>query len=345
MAKAKIKSPLLDMLGIDYPIIQGGMGPFGTVNLAAAVSNAGGMGTVSIARGGYREVIEHLHKVQKTTDRNFAMNTVIGSRSYSEKGLIEGGEETIDAVLRERESDPDLRERLVLYITSGGDPSAVHPRIADAGMLHFHMVASLRQAQKVEEIGMDGVMASGYEMGGHTHRADRTTHTFVLVPSVAQAVSIPVCAAGGVCDGATFAAALALGAAGVYMGTRFIATKECDFHELYKEAIVDSAEHGTVVIPSLLGPARHLNTPYTSVVIEAEQRMERGELSQSEKTALVVEGHSLAEETGDRERGLFLCGMCSSRIDGVMTVKELIDSMVDDAAQIINQLHGGLTEG
>ena len=190
MAKTRIESPLLDMLGIDYPIIQGGMGPFGTASLATAVSNAG-----------------------------------------------------------------------------------------------------------------------------------------------------------GVCDGATFAASLALGAAGVYMGTRLIATEECDFHEQYKEALVNAAEHGTVVVPSLLGPARHLNTPYTSVVIEAEKRMERGELSQAEKVRMVTEAHTLAQETGDFERGLFMGGMCSSRVDSIPTVKELIDSMVDDAAAIINELRGDVVEG
>jgi|TARA_Y100000310_G_scaffold332997_2_gene409648 NAD(P)H-dependent flavin oxidoreductase YrpB (nitropropane dioxygenase family) len=344
MAKTRIKSPLVDMLGIDYPIIQGGMAPFSTANLAAAVSNAGGMGTVSIPRGGNPEVIEHLHRVKRATDRNFAMNTVIGSRSYSEEGLIQGGEDTIDTVIREKEKDPDLRDRLVLYITSGGDPSAVHQRIKDAGFLHFHMVASLRHAKKVEELGVDGIMAAGYEMGGHTHRADRTTHTFVLVPSAARAVSVPVCATGGVCDGATFAAALALGAAGVYMGTRFIATQECDFHEQYKEAIVGAAEHGTVVIPSLLGPARHLNTPFTNAVLEAEERMVRGELSQGEKTQMVTAAHTLAQETGDYDQGLFMSGMCSSRVESIPTVKDLIDSMVDDAAEIINDMHSDLIE-
>ncbi len=138
---------------------------------------------------------------------------------------------------------------------------------------------------------------------------------------------------------ANLAAALALGAAGVYMGTRFIATRECDFHEQYKEAIVGSAEHGTVVIPSLLGPARHLNTPYTSAVFEAEKKMERGELSQTQKTQMVTAAHTLAQETGNHERGLFMGGMCSSRVDSIPTVKQLIDSMVDDAAAIIDELH------
>ena len=350
MAKAKIESPLLDMLGIDYPIIQGGMGPYRTTSLAAAVSNAGGLGTVSVPHSSSPEeaaqkIVEHLHIVQRTTDRNFAVNKPIGSKKYSADMVFQRTEAIINAVVKEKERDPDLRERLVLFITSGGEPSEYHQKIKDAGFLHFHMLASVRHAQKAEELGLDGVMASGYEMGGHTHLTDKTTHTFVLVPGVVQAVKIPVCASGGICDAATFAAALALGAAGVQMGTRFIATRDSDFHELYKKAVLDSAEHGTIVIPSILGPARHLRTPYTSVVLEAEEKVKRGEMSHAEKTQMVMDAQNLGEEKGDYERGLMLGGMCSSRVNDLPTVKELIDSMVDGAAGIINKLHSGLTEG
>jgi len=204
------------------------------------------------------------------------------------------------------------------------------------------MLASVRHAQKVEAIGIDGIMVSGYEMGGHTHLTDKTTHTFVLVPSVVQAVKIPVCASGGICDAATLAAAFALGAVGVQMGTRFIATQECDFHELYKKAIIDAPEHSTIVIPSMLGPGRHLRTPYTSVILEAEEKVERGELSREVKTQMVADAQALGEGKGDFEKGLFLARMCCSRVDNLPTVKELIDSMVDGAAEIINKLHGNL---
>lgn len=207
-------------------------------------------------------------------------------------------------------------------------------------MLHFHMIGAVRHAKKAEELGMDGVMASGYEMGGHTHIADRTTHTFVLVPSVAQALQIPVIASGGICDANTLAAALALGAAGVQMGTRFIATQECEFHDQYKQAILDSQEWGTIVIPSMLGPGRHLKTSFTYEVIEMQKKVEKGEMDLTEKVQMVQDAQALAEDEGDVERGLMLAGMCSARINNIPTVKELIESIIEGAAQDINRLHG-----
>jgi len=349
MTKVRIKSPLLDMLGIDYPVVQGGLGPFSTRSLAAAISNAGALGTVSVPHStspeeGAQKILEHIHTVQRNTGRHFAVNTGIGSHKASSDRVFDTSDAIIKAVCKEKEKDPDLRERLVLFLTSGGDPSVHHQMIKDAGFVHFHMIGAIRHAKKAEEIGVDGVMASGYEMGGHTHIADRTTHTMVLVPAVAQALKIPVLASGGICDAATLAAAFALGAVGVQMGTRFIATKECEFHENYKKAIVDSNEWGTVVIPSMLGPGRHLRTPFTYEVIEMQKKVERGELSLTDKIQAVGDAQALAEDIGDVERGLMLAGMGSERIDSLLTVQELIDSMVEGAAKIINKLCSDLVE-
>lgn len=344
MTKVKIQSPLLKMLGIDYPIVQGGLGPFSTRKLAAAISNAGALGTVSMphsnsAEEGVQKMLEHIHTVQKSTDRHFAVNTPIGSHKASSDRVLDTADAVITAVCKEREKDPDLRERLVLYITSGGDPSVHDKMIRNAGFKHFHMIGAVRHAKKAEEVGVDGVMASGYEMGGHTHIADRTTHTMVLVPAVVHALKIPVLASGGICDAATFAAALAMGAAGVQMGTRFIATQECEFHPNYKKAILDSQEWGTIVIPSMLGPGRHLRTPFTLKVIEMQKMVERGEMSLTDKIQAVQDAQAMAEDIGDIERGLFLGGMCSARINDLPTVKELIESMVEGAAKIIKDLN------
>ncbi|MFC2033527.1 NAD(P)H-dependent flavin oxidoreductase [Chloroflexota bacterium] len=350
MTKVRIKSPLLQMLGIDYPIVQGGLGPFSTRNLAAAISNAGALGTVSMPHSSSPEeaaqkILEHIHTVQRNTDKHFAVNTPIGSHKASSDRVLDSSAAAIEAVCKEREKDPDLRERLVLYITSGGDPSTHHQMIKDAGLIHFHMIGAVRHGKKAEDLGMDGVMASGYEMGGHTHIADRTAHTMVLVPNVVQALKIPVLASGGICDAATLAAALALGAVGVQMGTRFIATKECEFHENYKKAIVDAQEWGTVVIPSMLGPGRHLRTPFTYEVIEMQEKVNRGEMDLTEKIQKVMDAQALSEDVGDIERGLLLAGMGSQRINSLLTVQEVIDSMVEGAAQIIRKLNSDLIEG
>ena len=344
MAKVTIKSPLLDMFGIDYPILQAGLGPFSTRKLAAAVSNAGGLGTVSVPHSsspeeGAAKIVEHLHAVQRSTERNFAVNTPIGSHKASSDRVLDTSDAILKAVIKEREKDPDLRKRLVLYVTSGGSPTDHHQMIKDSGLIHFHMIGSVRHAQKAAELGVDGVMASGYEMGGHTHLTEKTTHTFVLIPNVVQAVNIPVVASGGICDGTTFAAALAMGAVGAQMGTRFIATEECEFHENYKKAILNAQEHGTIVIPSMLGPGRHLKNPMTLEVIEAAKKVERGEMSLTDKVQMVQDAQAKAEDEGDMEWGLMLGGMCSQRITDILTVKEVIDSIMEETAEILKRLN------
>jgi len=195
MTKVKIKSPLCEILGIEYPIIQGGMGPLDTSNLAIAVSNAGGLGTVSIPGDhGYEKdaekLVGYLHKVKRGTEKNFAVNTPIASERSSPKEVLETHDLMIKAVCEAKRKDPELRKRLVLYITSGGNPTSQHKMIKEAGFLHFHLAGSVRHAILCEKLGLDGVIASGYEMGGHTHLGGRTVHAFILVPSVARAVKI-----------------------------------------------------------------------------------------------------------------------------------------------------------
>lgn len=342
-----IRTKLCDTLGIKYPIIQAGMGPFNTTNLAAAVSNAGGLGTISIPYStgpeiGAKTVIEHLHKVQRNTDRNFAVNTPIGSEKTSTKLVLDTFDAIVEAVVKEKEKDPDLNRRLLLYITSGGNPERHHKRIKEAGFIHFHLVASARHAKAAEQLGLDGVIASGYEMGGHTHLADRAIHSLVLIPAVAQAVKIPVVASGGICDAATFAAALALGAMGVQIGTRFIATKECDFHDNVKKAILDADEYSDIVVPSFISPARCLKTPGAYKILEAQEMVNKGEFSYEEKTKMVDDALRLAEEEGNIENGLVGAGQNSSRINEVKSVQEVMDSMVGGAEHIIRELQENL---
>ncbi|MDY6973125.1 MAG: nitronate monooxygenase family protein, partial [Thermodesulfobacteriota bacterium] len=342
MLTGKIKTPLCETLGIQYPIIQAGMGPLDTTDLAAAVSSAGGLGVVSVPysagiEGGPRTIIEYLHKVKRNTDKNFAINTPIGSEKALSRKALDAFDSIIDAAVKEKQNDPDLRERLVLYITSGGNPKRHHQKIKDAGFIHFHVVGSARHARAMEGLGLDGVIASGYEMGGHTHLADRSIHTFVLVPSVAQAVNIQVVASGGICDAATFVAALAMGAVGVQMGTRFITTKECEFHDNYKECVRDADEYRDMVVPCFIGPARVLKSQGAYDSVKTQAKADRGDLSQEEKQKAMVAAWTVAQDKGD-PRGLMAAGQVSSRIRDISNVKEVIDSIIRGSAEIIKEL-------
>jgi len=338
MKTIQIRSPLCDMIGIKYPIIQAGMGPFDTTRLAVAVSEAGALGTVSspthVMVGGPKELSknmrEHIRWVADHTDKVFAANTSISEIP----DIAHLFTSIIDGVIEEREKDARLKKQLRVYITSGGNPSQVAERIRKAGLIHFHVVGSVRHAKKVEEAGLDGVIASGYEMGGHTHRADRPVHTFVLLPSVAKAVKIPVIASGGICDGMGLAAAFALGAEGIQMGTRFIATKENHWHENYKKSIVAAGEWSDTVCPGILGPCRVLHTGAVETITRWYREGRPGEEIRIEENDLM----RLAERDGDMEMGMALAGQVMSRIDDILSVKEVIDSTVEEALRVTREL-------
>ncbi|MFQ5820840.1 MAG: NAD(P)H-dependent flavin oxidoreductase, partial [Candidatus Heimdallarchaeota archaeon] len=302
---SSIKTEICDLLGIKYPIIQAGMGPHNTVNLAIAVSNSGAMGTVSIPgmamgpKNAAKKFREYLHTVKKHTKNNFAVNTPVGENVP--ENVYKTSEAFVRTVIEEKEKDPELNRRLKLYITSAGNPARYVKKIKDAGMLHFHVVASAYHAQKVEKLGLDGVIASGYEAGGHTHLPERTIHTFILIPQVVEAVKIPVIAAGGVCDAKTFVAALALGAKGVQIGTRFIATKESELHNNYKEFIDRAGEWSDMVIPGVYGPLRCLKNRGAEDIIKM---VEASSLSEEDLAKYKDEQLLLSQKDGNMDMGL-----------------------------------------
>ncbi|MHA1364030.1 MAG: NAD(P)H-dependent flavin oxidoreductase [Candidatus Freyarchaeota archaeon] len=343
--KLSVKTELCELLGIKYPIIQAGMGPYCTVNLAAAVSNAGAMGTISIPgmtvgpEEGAKKIREYIHTVKKKTKKNFAINTPVGE--HVPEIMLKTTDAYINTVIEERENDPELRRKLILYITSAGNPSRYHKMIKDSGMLHFHVVPSAYHAKKMEKLGVDGVIASGYEAGGHTHRADRIVHTFVLVPSVTDAVKIPVVAAGGVCDGKTLAAALALGAQGIQMGTRFLTTKESDFHPNYKRFVVEAGEWSDMVAQGVYGPARCLRNKGAEELLKLELE---GTLSEEELDRLKDERLWASERDGDVVNGLIGAGQVASRINNIPSVSEVIESAISEAVEIIKKLNNILNK-
>jgi enoyl-[acyl-carrier protein] reductase II len=281
------KTDVCELLEIEYPIVQAPMGPYKTTNLCAAVSNAGGLGTISHtgtflylkerAPEIYEEIrkstsagrlsriiemeksvgvytIDEVLKVKDLTDKPFAVNVRVTTVQPDAPYLI-------DAIIEEREKDPELKRKLKVVITSAGNPALYTNKLKDAGLKVIHVVPSVYHAKKAEEAGVDAVVASGHEAGGHV--AWEPVHTTVLLPAVRKAVKIPVLSAGGWCDGKGLVAALALGAGAIYMGTRFIATRDSDFGQGYKEAILKATERDTIVTVGDLGPCRMLKNKYT----------------------------------------------------------------------------------
>ena len=246
-----------ELVGIEHPIVQEGMGPFKTAKLAAAVSKAGGLGTVSMPgmtadpAEGSRVLRGHIEETASLTRKPFAVNIPVGRTDSGE--MLPISEAYIRAVIEARNADATLGRQLAVLTTSAGFPGEFRPLIADAGLIHMHKVGSTRQAVKAEQAGVDVVIASGYEMGGHTHAVP--VHTFILLPNVTEAVSVPVLLSGGARDGRTLAAALCLGAAGVAMGTRFIASEDnTDWHPAAARRIVKGRRGRRHHLPRRLQP-------------------------------------------------------------------------------------------
>lgn len=251
------KTRVTELLGITYPIIQGGLAYLAYADLAAAVSNAGGLGQITaMSLESPERLREEIRKVKEKTDRPFGVNFAIGQHGRAFSHMLEAA----------------LDEGVPVVSVTGGNPAPFFEQLKGTDVKTLVLVAAVRQAVKAEELGADAVMVVGQEGGGHLGKYD--TGTFVLIPKVVESVSIPVIASGGIADGRGLMAALALGAEGIEMGTRFIATKECvHAHPVYKEMIVNATEHDTVVIKRSLGaPGRAIANQWTGKILEIERQ-------------------------------------------------------------------------
>ena len=331
-----ITTEICEMLEIKHPIIQAGMGPFSTTNLAKAVSNAGALGLISHSGGplmpGYdgkstwEIMVNSLKEVSEKTNGSFGVNVRVAKEERDAPKMID----TICEVVK---SDSDIEKKLRVVITSAGNPSPPNKKLKAAGLLHFHVSPSAYHAKKSENAGCDAVVASGYEAGGHL--ALDPVHTFVLIPAVVKAVKIPVIAAGGMCDGSSLAAVLAFGAKGVQMGTRFIATQDSDFKNNYKEAFLEGVETDTKVLPGFFSPhCRYIKNEWTKNI---QQMMDEGK-SEAKLLQYKVTGRTLAAEKGDGVNGSLLCGMVVGQINSIPTVKEVVDQTINEAEEIISGL-------
>lgn len=347
-----IRTELCDMLGMEYPIMQAAMGPYDTMDLAVAVTNAGGFGNVShpsptadkleeLMEGGDAKAAfdsakdkmrEALTRVKTGAKGHFGLNLRVAPEQPEVPELL-------DMIIEMRESDPELKDKLVLVITSAGDPSQAHlQKIKRAGMLWFHNVPSVYHAEKAAKAGVDGLVATGYEAGGHV--AFYPIHTMVLVPAVIDAVNVPVVAGGGICDGRDLVSALALGAVGIYMGTRFIATRESEFSMPSKQAIVSASErfgkeNATLVTQGFFGPLRHLRNRYA----EELQKLKDGGAPDLEILKYELRGSQLAfGPEGDVENGAIWCGQVAVRLSDIPTAGELIQRIMDEAGRRLKEI-------
>ncbi|MDN5709495.1 MAG: nitronate monooxygenase family protein [Planococcus sp. (in: firmicutes)] len=310
------KTRITELLGIDYPIIQGGLAYLAYADLAAAVSNAGGLGQITaMSLRGPEELREEIRKVRELTNKPFGVNFAIGEHGRAFSHML----------------DVAIEERVPVVSMTGGNPTPIFEQLEGTDIKKLVLVAARRQAEKAESLGADAVMVVGHEGGGHLGRDD--IGTMVLIPQVVDAVSIPVIASGGIGDGRGWMAAHALGAEGIEMGTRFIATKECiHASQLYKQQLIDSTENDTVIIKRSIGaPARTLSNAWTDRILEIEKETPSYEAL---KDYISGTANKRYIYDGQREKGFGWAGQVTGLIQDVPTVQELFDRMIQQTEEI-----------
>lgn len=310
------KTRITELLGIDYPIIQGGLAYLAYADLAAAVSNAGGLGQITaMSLPGPDELREEIRKVRELTDKPFGVNFAIGEHGRAFSHML----------------DVAIEEGVPVVSMTGGNPTPIFEQLEGTDIKKLVLVAARRQAEKAEMLGADAVMVVGHEGGGHLGRDD--IGTMVLIPQVVDAVSIPVIASGGIGDGRGWMAAHALGAEGIEMGTRFIATKECiHASQLYKQQLIDSTENDTVIIKRSIGaPARTLSNAWTDRILEIEKESPNYEAL---KDYISGTANKRYIYDGEQEKGFGWAGQVTGLIRDVPTVQELFDRMIQQTEEI-----------
>ena len=307
-----IRTPLCDLLGIEYPIVQGGMAWIATPELASAVSNAGGLGIVGAGNAPAEQVRLELRRTRELTDRPFGANVPL---------FTPGAEEAIQAFIEEGVS---------VVTTGGGDAGPYLEPLQNAGILVIPVVASVALARRMSRMGVDALIAEGMESGGHIG----DVATLPLVPQVVDTVDLPVIAAGGIADGRGLAAALALGAAGIQMGTRFICTTECQAHLNYKNKIVSAHDRATMVTGRRLGhPVRSIRSPF----VRRFDELERTGATDEEVISYGAGSLQAAVVDGDMRRGSVMAGQSAGLVHDVVPVRELFERILCEAETAIRQ--------
>lgn len=306
-----ISSPICEMLGIKYPVFQGGMAHISDAVLAAAVSNAGGLGIITAASGNAEYVSEQIDKARKLTDKPFGVNVMLMGNNIDEIAKL-------------------IADKKVAVVTTGaGTPDKYMSMWKAAGVKVIPVVPSAAIAKLVARLGADAVIAEGGESGGHV--GDMTT--MALVPQVCDVVDIPVIAAGGIADGRGVAASLMLGAVGVQVGTRFLTSPECNISRVYKDKVLKAKDTSTIVTGKRLGhPVRSIKSPFSREYAKAEYTS----ISDEELENMAVGTLRAAVVDGDEKKGCFLAGQISGMVNKEQSCAEIITEMVEEAENILN---------
>jgi len=319
---------LTKLLGIKYPIIQGGLQWLATAQLASAVSEAGGLGIISSLSFPDRNSLrKEIRRMREMTKKPFGVN--LSMLPELTKG--DRTEEILEIL---------LDEKVPVVETSGRSPEPLIQKLKSEGIKLIHKVPSARFAKKAESIGADAVTIVGFECGGHPGMDDVTS--LVLIPSVANSLHIPVIAGGGIADARGFLAALALGADGVLMGTRFVATQECPAHPKIKEWFVKARETDTMVIQrSIRNAARVIKNKAAEKTLSME---EKGASLEELLTVISGQMGQKALSEGDLEGAIIACGQCVGLIHEIKSVKEVIEEIIQGAQSILEKLDGMVKE-
>lgn len=298
------------MLGIRYPIFQGGMAWVADASLAAAVSQAGGLGLISSINAGTEAVRNEIRKCKEMTDKPFGVNIMLQAPNAEEiAGMV-------------------VEEGVRILTTGAGSPARYMQMWKDAGIKVIPVVASVALAMKMQAAGADAVVAEGAESGGHVGEL----HTMALVPQVVDAVDIPVIAAGGICDGRGAAAAFMLGAEAVQVGTRFLSASECNVHQAYKEKILKATDISTIVTGKTLGhPVRSLKTPFSKTFARMES-----DPSVSKDDILAFGSGALRKAVQEgAPDGTYMAGECAGMVKRIEPAVDIVEDIILGAYDIM----------
>jgi NADH:quinone reductase (non-electrogenic) len=317
-----MKTRITELFGIEHPIIQGGMHFVGYAEMAAAVSNAGGLGIITgLTQRTAADLANEIARCRDMTDKPFGVNLtflpVVNAPDYPGmvKAIIEGGVTVVE--------------------TAGNNPAQVLPPLHDAGIKVIHKCTSVRHSLKAQSIGCDAVSVDGFECGGHPGEDD--IPNFILLPRAAEELDIPFVASGGMADGRSLVAALALGAEGMNMGTRFIATKEAPVHDNVKAALIAASELDTRLV---MRPLRNTERVLTNVAVERLIQKEKdlgAALTFADIADEVAGVYPRIMKEGTMDAGAWSCGMVAGLINDIPTCKELIDRIMAEAEAIIGE--------
>lgn len=308
-----IKSRICEILGIKYPIFQGGMAWVSESTLAAAVSNAGGLGIIAGANAPASHIRDEIRRTKELTNKPFGLNIMLLSDNADEL------------------SDIAIEEGVKVITTGAGNPGKFMDKWKQAGIVVIPVVASVALAKRMERYGADAVIAEGCESGGHVGKLT----TMALLPQVVDAVNIPVIGAGGIGDGRGITAAFALGASGIQVGTRFLASEECQIHDNYKNAVINSRDIDTVITGRSTGhPVQVLKNKLAKEYLKLENdNASIEELEELGKGAL-----KKAVVDGDIENGSLMAGQISGMVKKVQSVKEIIEEMFNEYEEVKRSL-------